>query len=113
VFRRAANNYADDDQIFNTSISFPVAFEKAILYGAEGKIELPHWRGFSGFISESYIVGNAWYPVTGGLFLGVSKTCINQPVGSTCPPLTGHFPDSQDQRHSLRGRLRYQVKPRF
>ena len=113
VFRRAVNNYADDDQILNTSISFPVAFEKAIIYGAEGKLELPQWKGFSGFISESYIVGNAWFPVTGGLFLGVNKTCINQPADKTCLPLTGHFPGSQDQRHSLRGRLRYQVAPRF
>jgi hypothetical protein len=113
VFRRSVNNYADDDQILNTSISFPIAFEKAILYGAEGKIELPHWKGFSGFISESYIVGNAWFPVTGGLLIGVSDTCVSQPNGATCPPLSGHFPDSQDQRHSLRGRLRYQVTPRF
>jgi len=113
LFRRAVNNYADDDQIFNTSISFPIAFEKAILYGAEAKLELPHWKRFSGFLSESYIVGNAWYPVTGGLFLGVSKTCISQPSGSTCLPLSGHFPDSQDQRHSLRGRLRYQFHPRL
>ena len=106
VFRRADNNYADDDQILNTSISFPIAFEKAILYGAEGKLELPHWKRFSGFFSESYIVGNAWFPVTGGLLLGEENT-----VAATT--LTGHFPDSQDQRHSLRGRLRYQVKPRF
>jgi hypothetical protein len=112
-FRRAVNNYADDDQILNTSISFPIAFEKAILYGAEGKLELPHWKGFSGFVSESYIVGNAWYPVTGGLLIGVSDTCVSQPNGVTCPPLAGHFPDSQDQRHSLRGRLRYQVRPRL
>ena len=113
VFRRAVNNYADDDQILNTSISFPIAFEKAILYGAEAKLELPHWKRFSGFISESYIVGNAWFPVTGGLLIGVSNTCVSQPNGVTCPPLSGHFPDSQDQRHSLRGRLRYQVHPRF
>ena len=26
--------------------------------------------------------------------------------------LTGHFPDSQDQRNTVRGRLRYQVTPR-
>jgi hypothetical protein len=43
----------------------------------------------------------------------VSKTCITQPTGSTCLPLSGHFPDSQDQRHSLRGRLRYQLHPRL
>ena len=65
-----SRNYADDDQIENTAISFPIAFQKAIIYGAEAKIELPDWHRFSGFRSYSYMVGNVWFPVTGGLFLG-------------------------------------------
>src|SRR6202040_4432901 len=69
-FRRYVNNFADDDQLLNTAVSFPIAFRKAIIYGAEGKLELPHWNRFSGFLSYSYIVGNVWFPVTGGLFLG-------------------------------------------
>jgi len=64
-FRRYVNNYADDNQILNTPISFPIAFSKAVLYGAEAKIEVPHWNRFSGFLSYSYIVGNCWFPVTG------------------------------------------------
>jgi hypothetical protein len=28
-------------------------------------------------------------------------------------PTTGHLPDSQDQRNTVRGRVRYQVAPRF
>jgi hypothetical protein len=102
-FRRLVNNYADDDQIDNTTISFPIAFRKAILYGAEAKIDLPDWNRFSGFLSYSYIVGNAFNPVTGGLFLGADAVI----------PLSGHFPDSQDQRNTVRGRGRYQVTPRF
>jgi TonB-dependent Receptor Plug Domain len=102
-FRRLVNNYADDDQIANTTISFPIAFRKATIYGAEAKIDLPNWRRFSGFVSYSYIVGNAFNPVTGGLFLGDDAVI----------PLTGHFPDSQDQRNTVRGRLYYQVAPRF
>jgi hypothetical protein len=102
-FRRLVNNYADDDQIDNTAISFPIAFRKAILYGAEAKLDLPDWHKFSGFLSYSYIVGNAWNPVTGGLFLGADAQI----------PTTGHFPDSQDQRNTVRGRLRYQLTPRF
>lgn len=101
-FRRLVNNYADDDQINNTTISFPIAFRKAILYGAEGKLDLPEWKRFSGFLSYSYIVGNAWNPVTGGLFLGADAQI----------PTTGHFPDSQDQRNTIRGRLRYQLTQR-
>ena len=70
MFRRDLNNYADDSQLLSTGISFPISFRKAIIYGAEGKLETPNWGRFSGFASYSYIVGNAWYPVTGGLFLG-------------------------------------------
>jgi hypothetical protein len=101
-FRRVVNNYADDDQIQNTTISFPIAFSKSIIYGFESKIEVPQWKRFSGFLSYSYMVGNAWYPVAGGLFLG----------DDTELPTSGHFPDSQDQRHTIRGRVRYQVHPR-
>jgi len=103
VFRRDVNNYADDSQILSTGISFPVAFDHAILYGAEAKLELLQWGRFSGFASYSYIVGNAWFPVTGGLFLG--DDAIN--------PTTGHFPDSQDQRNTVRSRVRYQIMPRL
>lgn len=104
-FRRYVNNYADDDQIFSTAVSFPIAFRKAVIYGAEGKLELPHWNRFSGFLSYSYIVGNAWFPVTGGLFVG------SDAVNATTQ-LTGHFPDSQDQRNTVRGRIRYQLASR-
>ena len=102
-FRRLVNNYADDDQINNTTISFPIAFRKSIIYGAEAKLDVPTWRGFSGFLSYSWTVGQAWFPVTGGLFLGDDAVI----------PASGHFPDSQDQRNTVRGRVRYQVKPRF
>src|SRR5580704_9298145 len=102
-FRRLVNNYADDDQINNTTISFPIAFRKAIIYGTEAKFYIVDWHRFSGFLSYSYMVGNAWNPVTGGLFLGADAVI----------PTTGHFPDSQDQRNTVRGRVRYQITPRF
>jgi hypothetical protein len=105
-FRRLVSNYADDDQIDNTTISFPIAFRKAILYGAEGKLDLTQWGRFSGYLSYSYIVGNAWNPVTGGLFLG-------DDADAAAAALSGHFPDSQDQRNTVRGRLRFQVVPRL
>jgi hypothetical protein len=105
-FRRDVNNYADDDQILNTAVSFPIAFAKAIIYGAEAKIEVPHWGRFSGFASYSYTVGNAWFPVTGGLFLGDDAV-------SATTRLSGHFPDSQDQRNTVRTRIRYQLHSRF
>jgi hypothetical protein len=103
-FRRHQNNYADDDQLLNTAVSFPIAFKSAIIYGAEGKIEVPEWKRVSGFASYSYIVGNAWFPVTGGLFLG------DEAISATTQ-LTGHFPDSQDQRNTVRTRVHYQAAP--
>jgi len=106
IFRRNVNNYADDSQILSTGISFPIAFEKGILYGAEAKLEVLQWGRFSGFASYSYIVGNVWNPVTGGLFLGDDAT------GATTQ-LNGHFPDSQDQRNTVRARIRIQAAPRL
>jgi hypothetical protein len=106
MFRRDVNNYADDSQVLSTGISFPISFKKGILYGAEGKLEVQDWRGFSGTASYSYIVGNVWNPVTGGLFLG-------DDAAEAVTQLTGHSPDSQDQRQTIRARLRYQAAPRL
>jgi hypothetical protein len=106
MFRRDVNNYADDSQVLSTGISLPIAFKKGILYGAEGKLEVQDWNGFSGMASYSYIVGNVWNPVTGGLFLG-------DDAAAAVTQLTGHSPGSQDQRQTIRARARYQVAPRL
>jgi hypothetical protein len=52
------------------------------------------------------MVGNAWYPVTGGLFLG-------DDASAALSQLNGHFPDSQDQRNTVRTRFQYQLLPRI
>ena len=104
-FMRRVDNFADDDLLLNTSISFPIAFRKGDIYGAEAKIELPHWRGLSGFASYSYMVGSVHLPVTGGLFLGSDATnALNN--------VNGRLWDSQDQRNTVRTRFRYQLVPR-
>jgi len=104
-YRRYVNNFADDDQILNTAVSFPIAFDRAVIYGAEAKLELPTWGRFSGFLSYSYMLGNAWFPVTGGLFLG-------DDAANATTQLNGRFPDSQDQRNTLRLRVRFQLDSR-
>jgi hypothetical protein len=105
-FRRDLNDFSDDDQIESTTISFPIAFRKGIVYGIESKVEVPNWHGLTGFGSYSYSVGNAWFSVTGGFFLGDDAT-------AAASQLSGHFPISQDQRNTFRGRLRYQFNPRL
>jgi TonB-dependent Receptor Plug Domain len=105
-FNRRVNNFADDDQLLDTAVSFPIAFRKANVYGTEAKVSLPHWGNLSGFVSYSYMVGSAYLPVTGGLFLGDdASTALSQ--------TNGRFWISQDQRNTLRTRFRYEFLPRL
>jgi hypothetical protein len=104
-YRRDVRNYADDDQLLDTGISYPIAFDKSVIYGTEAKISLVGLGRVSGYASYSYMVGNAWFPVTGGLFLGDGAI-------EALKQTTGHFPDSQDQRNTLRTRFRYQLASR-
>ncbi len=106
AFERRVSNFADDDVLLNTGVSFPIAFRKAAIYGAEGKLDFPRWGRLSGYTSYSYLVGAAYLPVTGGLFLGTDST-------DALSATTGRFWISQDQRHSVRTRFRYQLKPRL
>jgi outer membrane cobalamin receptor len=100
-FDRGFSNFADDDLLLDTGISFPISFRKGEIYGVEAKIEIPHWGPVSGFLSYSYIVGFGYTPITGGLFLGDEAT--------TALLNTGRFPVSQDQRNTARARIHYQA----
>jgi hypothetical protein len=104
-YRRYLSNFADDNLLLNTSVSFPIAFRKAEIYGAEAKLDLPAWGRFSGFVSYTYQVGFAYLPATGGLFLG------DDDINSNARGV-GRFWDSQDQRNTLRTRYRCQLSRR-
>jgi outer membrane cobalamin receptor len=97
TYLRRFRNYADDNPLLDTSISFPIAFQRASIFGAEGKVELPRWGIFSGQASYSYMLGTCYLPVTGGLFLGDQAT-------QALEQLTGRLWVSQDQRNTLRTR---------
>lgn len=103
IFRRTFTNFADDDVFLNTGVSFPIAFRAADIRGADVKVTLPRWRTLSGFAGYSYLRGQADLPVTGGLFLG------SEAAGALAQ--TDRIAISQDQRHTLRARLRYQPVP--
>jgi hypothetical protein len=104
LYRRDVSNFADDDQLLDTGLSYPIAFDKSVVYGAEAKLSLVRLGKLSGYTSYSYMVGNVWFPVTGGLFLGDSAV-------SALSETVGHFPNSQDQRNTLRTRFHYQAAP--
>jgi outer membrane receptor for Fe3+-dicitrate len=100
-FSRAMADFADDDLLLNTGVSFPVAFRRAEIHGAELKLDVPAWRALSGFVSYAYLRGVGELPITGGLWLGNEGTRL----------LTARerFPVSQDQRNTVRGRVSYQL----
>jgi hypothetical protein len=98
-------NFADDDQLLNTGVSYPIAFDKSVIHGAEAKLTLVRLGRLTGFASYSYMVGNVWFPVTGGLFLGDNAS-------AALTQLSGHFPASQDQRNTVRTRFQYRIAPR-
>jgi outer membrane cobalamin receptor len=105
-YSRRLNNFADDDQLLNTAVSFPIAFDKAYISGLEGKLEIPHWHRIGGFVSYSYMVASAYLPVTGGLFLG-------DDASDALSNITGRFWVSQDQRNTVRTRFRYEFSKRL
>jgi hypothetical protein len=102
-FSRQMSNVGDDDLLLNTGVSFPIAFEHGDIRGLEVKLDVPDWNKFSGFLSYSHLRGLGDLPVTGGLFLGEEGTELLQS--------NERFPISQDQRHTVRGRVSYRAVP--
>jgi len=105
VFRRDIRNFADDNVLLDTGVSFPIALSSAHIYGTESQLALPQWGPVSGWLNYSYMVASARLPVVGGLFLGED---VSQLLNSN-----ERIWVSQDQRHTLHGQLRYQPWARF
>lgn len=105
AFRRNFLNFADDDTLLDTGVSFPIAYASAWVQGVEGKLELPSWGRFSGFISYANQEGVGQGPITGGLFIGAEAV---QAV-----PDNSHFWISQDQRNTLSSHLHFQASKRL
>jgi hypothetical protein len=104
LFRRDFRNYPDDDVLLDTGVSFPIAFYSAEIRGEEIQIAVPRWGRFSGFVSYSNQIGIGQGPITGGLLLGDEVSGIAD---------TSKFPVSQDQRNTLRARVRFQATDRI
>jgi hypothetical protein len=104
VFRRDFQNFSDDDTLLDTGVSFPIVFSTAGIYGEEIQIGVPHWGRFSGFVSYSNQKGVGQGPITGGLFLGDKAASASD---------TSKFPISQDQRNTVRARVRFQALQRL
>jgi carboxypeptidase family protein len=105
IFRRDFGNYSDDDVLLDTGVSFPIAFAKGRIIGEEVRIEVPVWGRFSGYLSYANQSGVGQGPITGGLFLG----------SDAASGLTDarRFAVTQDQRNTLRARVRFQAAKRL
>jgi len=99
-YLRRIDNFADDTLLFNTGVSFPIAFRRANIHGYEAKVEVPRWGPFSGFVSYSNMLATGHLPVAGGLVLGEDAAGVLVAQGA--------FPVTQDQRNTFRGRFRVQ-----
>ncbi len=105
IFRRDFHNYADDDTLLDTGVSFPIAFSHARIFGEELRLEVPEWWRFSGYLSYSNQSGIGNGPITGGLFLGSDAAGVLTN--------TDKFAVSQDQRNTVRARVRFQAERRM
>ena len=100
-FTRRTSDFADDDLLLNTGVSFPIAFRRARITGTELKLDVPRWKALSGSISYAWMRGVGERPITGGLFLGDEASALLTS--------TDRFPVTQDQRHTIRGRATYRL----
>ena len=104
VFRRNFRNFADDDVLLDTGVSFPIAFNKARIFGEELRLAIAEWHRFSGFLSYSNQSAIAQGPTTGGLFIGSD-------AGDALTD-AGKFAVTQDQRNTVRASIRAQITKR-
>jgi hypothetical protein len=94
----------DDELLLNTAISFPIAFASAAVTGVELSFDLVRLGPVSGSLVYTLSHGVGRLPLAGGLFIDAGAAAL----------LESHetFDLTQDQRHTLRGRLRTSVATR-
>ena len=101
LFRRNFSNFADDDVLLDTGVSFPIALDQARIIGEELRLTVAEWGRFSGYLSYSNQTAEVQGPVTGGLFLGSDSGGFVSD--------NSKFAATQDQRNTLRARIRAQA----
>jgi outer membrane receptor for Fe3+-dicitrate len=100
AYRRQIGDFADDDVLLNTGVTFPIAFRKADIRGSEVKVNLPPWKRISGFLSYANMYGVGYLPVHVGLLLGDEVSALES---------SDRFVVTQDQRNTASGRVMYDI----
>ena len=67
-FNKRTNNAYDFNVLLNTSIAFPIAWQKSRLDGASFKLNLTNYKGLTAFTTAGHTRARFFPPETGGLF---------------------------------------------
>ncbi|MEQ1885551.1 MAG: TonB-dependent receptor [Bryobacteraceae bacterium] len=97
-FWKFTRNGYDFDVLFNTPITFPIAWNKSKVDGFTGRVSTIPIHGFQGSMTFGHSRARYFPPATGGLIL--------QGIGS----VTGVFRIDHDQAYQQTMNLRYQFK---
>src|SRR2546429_2659352 len=67
-FNKRTTNAYDFNVLFNTSITFPISWQKSKLDGASLRVNLTNYKGFSAFMVAGHTRARFFPPESGGLF---------------------------------------------
>lgn len=93
-YKRTQNGY-DFNVLFNTSVVFPIAWQRSKLDGVSGRLSLTNYKGFSAFVTAGHTRARYFPPESGGLFFN-----------SDLP--AGVFRIDHDQAYQQTAQLQYQ-----
>src|SRR3989441_2179727 len=96
-FNKRTNNAYDFNTLLNTSIAFPISWQKSKLDGASLRINLTNYKGLTAFMVAGHTRARFFPPETGGLFFN-----------SNLP--TGVFRIDHDQNLEQSTQVRYQFE---
>lgn len=94
-FNKQTTNAYDFNVLFNTSLTFPISWQKAKLDGASLRVNLTNYKGFSAFMVAGHTRARFFPPESGGLFFN-----------SDLP--TGVFRIDHDQKFEQTTQAQYQ-----
>jgi len=67
-FIKRTNNAYDFNVLFNTSVTFPISWQKSKVDGASMRLNMTNYKGLSAFIVAGHTRARFFPPETGGLF---------------------------------------------
>jgi hypothetical protein len=94
-FNKRTNNAYDFNVLFNTSVTFPISWQKSKLDGGSFKFNLTNWHGLTAFTVAGHTRARFFPPESGGLFFN-----------SDLP--TGVFRIDHDQQFEQTTQVQYQ-----